>query len=182
MAPPSNHWFFLRNNDKSWKWPHLAMLEPVFIAKWLFFAQITFDPMKSNDFDPSWLDFSLKMWSKSGLGQRAPPSNHWFFLKEYWQILKMTTFGYASTCFHWWMAVLCHDCALTSEKQWFWLLMAWFFHWKCGRNVKSPRCPPPVTIRFSSGIMAFPENDHVCLCLNPFSMMNACLCPQFVFV
>ena len=44
-----------------------------------FVLTIAFDPRKSNDFDPSWLDFSLKMWSKNEKSQSAPPSNHAFY-------------------------------------------------------------------------------------------------------
>ena len=37
---------------------------------------------EGNDFDISWLDFPLKKWSKTGLGQSGPLSNHWFFLSN----------------------------------------------------------------------------------------------------
>ena len=138
-------------------------------------------PKKSNDFDPSWLDFSLKMWSKNGLGQRAPPSNHWFFLRNNDKSWKWPHLAMLKPVFH--------DKCFFYAKDQCWPMKStdcdpsWLdFPLKMCPESGLIQMAPPVTIGFSLEIMTNPENDHIWLCLNPFSLMNACLCPQIAFV
>ena len=158
------------------------MFKSVFTDGCMFSAKITFRPMKSNDFDLSRLAFVPKMWSKTEPAQSAPPPVSMRFC---WGIMAFPENDHILLCLN--PSSMLNACFVAriqfgQRKAMILAPHGLIFHRKCGRKMKSPKVAPPVTMRFIEGIIAFPEKDHIWLCLNLFSMMNACLCPQIAFV